>query len=48
MKANGDAVRPMKQHSNETCPLLLILLITYYYNSKSLTMIKSEILVLNL
>ena len=27
MKTNGDAVRPMKQHSNEECPLLLILLI---------------------
>ena len=27
MKTNGDAVRPMKQHNNQACPLLLILLI---------------------
>ena len=29
METNGEAVRPMEQHSNEACPLLLILLITY-------------------
>ena len=32
METNGEAVRPMKQHSNEACPLLLILLI-FIYNS---------------